>query len=89
MPVWEMQSLGIIGSSHRVGTQKTNPQAVNLVDAAVAKPIDENDVLNEIIEIGTVQGTDDGFLGMSVRKSGRTTSFTTGPDHSNQCNSGC
>jgi hypothetical protein len=69
---------GIIGSSHRVNTQKTNPQAVNLVDAAVAKPFNENEVLDEIIEIGTVQGIDDGFLGMSVRKSGRTTSFTTG-----------
>jgi hypothetical protein len=61
-----------------VNTQKTNPQAVNLVDAAIAKPIIENEVLDEIIEIGTVQGTEEGFLGMSVRKSGRTTSFTTG-----------
>lgn len=68
----------IIGSSHRVNTQKTNLQAVNLVDAAVAKPFNENDVLDEIIEIGTVEGTDEGFLGMSVRKSGRTTNFTTG-----------
>jgi hypothetical protein len=69
---------GLIGSSHRVNTQKSNPQAVNLVDAAIAKPINDNDVLDEIIEIGTTQGTEEGFLGMSVRKSGRTTSFTTG-----------
>jgi len=69
---------GLLGSSHRVNTQQTNPQATNLADAAVAKPVDENDVLDEILEIGTVQGTEEGFLGMSVRKSGRTTSFTTG-----------
>jgi hypothetical protein len=69
---------GIIGSSHRVNTEKTNPQAVNLVDAAIAKPINENDVLDEIIEIGAIQGSEEGVLGMSIRKSGRTTSFTTG-----------
>jgi hypothetical protein len=68
----------LLGSSHRVNTQKTNPQAVNLVDAAVAKPVNDNNVLDEIIEIGTAQGTENGFLGMSIRKSGRTTSFTTG-----------
>lgn len=66
-----------LGSKHRLNTMKSDPQAVNLVDAAVAKPIDENMVLDEIIDIGRVQGTETGFLGMSVRKSGRTTSFTT------------
>lgn len=69
---------GLIGSSHRVSTQKTNPQATNLVDAAVAKPVNDHEVLDEIIDIGTLQGIEEGFLGMSVRKSGRTTSFTTG-----------
>jgi hypothetical protein len=69
---------GMVGSKHRVSTLQSNPQAVNMVDAAVAKPINDNDVLEEIIEIGTVQGTEQGSLRMSIRKSGRTTGFTTG-----------
>jgi hypothetical protein len=69
---------GWLGSKHRLNTMKSDPQAVNLVDAGVAKPNDENDILDEIIDIGNVEGTEAGFLGMSVRKSGRTTSFTTG-----------
>jgi hypothetical protein len=68
----------LLGSKHRLNTLQTDPQAVNLVDAAVAKPINDSDVLDEIIEIGTVKDTEIGHLGMSVRKSGRTTSFTTG-----------
>lgn len=69
---------GLVGSKHRVSTLQSNPQAVNLVDAAVAKPINDNDVLEEIIEIGNVQGTEQASLRMSIRKSGRTTGFTTG-----------
>ena len=68
----------LLGSKHRVDTFKTNPQASNLVDAAVARPINDIDVLDEIIEIGIIQDTREASLGMSVRKSGRTTSFTTG-----------
>ena len=69
---------GWLGSKHRVNTLQSDPQAVNLVDGAVAKPVNDSDVLDEIMEIGSVQGTETGHLGMSVRKSGRTTSFTTG-----------
>ncbi len=69
---------GWLGSKHRVNTLQSDPQAVNLVDAAVAKPINDSDILDEIIEIGTIQGTEAGYLGLSVRKSGRTTSFTSG-----------
>lgn len=69
---------GLLGSKHRVYIKQSDPQAVNLVDAAVAKPISDNVVLDEILDIGTIEGSEEGFLGMSVRKSGRTTSFTTG-----------
>jgi len=69
---------GLLGSKHRVDTFQTNPQASNLVDAAVARPINDNDVLDEIIEIGIIQDIKEASLGMSVRKSGRTTSFTIG-----------
>jgi hypothetical protein len=68
---------GLLGSKHRVNAQQSDPQAVNLVDAAVAKPVNDSDVLDEILEIGTIEGSEEGSLGMSVRKSGRTTRFTT------------
>jgi hypothetical protein len=50
----------------------------NLVDCAIAEPLNEDDVKNEILNIGTPTGTAEGTLGMSVKKSGRTTGFTTG-----------
>lgn len=68
----------ILGSKHRVNTLRSDSQAANLVDAAVAKPINDGDVLDEITDIGTIQGIKEATLGMSVRKSGRTTAFTTG-----------
>ena len=52
--------------------------AANLVDAAVARPEDEGSILDDILEIGTVEGIEPATLGMPVRKSGRTTGFTTG-----------
>lgn len=49
----------------------------NLVDAALARPVDAN-ISEEILEIGLVGGTTPALLGMAVRKSGRTTGLTTG-----------
>ncbi|MAT95640.1 MAG: hypothetical protein CL608_00610 [Anaerolineaceae bacterium] len=69
---------GLLGSRHRVTVLQANPQAVNLVDAAVARPINDDDVLDEILNIGEVSGTVEGVLGLPIRKSGRTTGFTTG-----------
>ena len=68
----------LLGSTHRVQTIRANPQATNLVDCAVARPVNSVDVLDEILEIGTVSGTVEATLGMAVRKSGRTTGLTTG-----------
>jgi hypothetical protein len=68
----------ILGSSHRVEPIHVNPQATNLVDAAVARPVNDEDVLDEILVIGGIEGTRPGELGMPIRKSGRTTGFTTG-----------
>ncbi|MEJ2710359.1 MAG: hypothetical protein P8074_22300, partial [Anaerolineales bacterium] len=68
----------LAGSRHRVQVIQANPQAVNLVDAAVAKPVDDSMISNEILEIGEVTGTTPAVLGMGVRKSGRTTGYTTG-----------
>jgi hypothetical protein len=68
----------LLGSQHRVVSIKANPQAANQVDAAVARPNANADVLDEILEIGVVSGTLPAELGMAVRKSGRTTGLTTG-----------
>jgi hypothetical protein len=84
---------GAAGSNQRITTTSTivppqpspsavkvaEPQAVtNRVDAAVARPIDPNMFTGEIRNIGIVSGTKGATLGMNVRKSGRTTDFTTG-----------
>lgn len=68
----------LLGSSHRVQAIQARPMAANLVDAAVARPINDSDVLDEILEIGVVTGTVPATLGMALRKSGRTTGLTTG-----------
>ena len=50
----------------------------NLVDAAVAEPIDASLVASDILDIGRVSGTTDATIGLAVRKSGRTTALTAG-----------
>jgi hypothetical protein len=66
------------GSTHRLQVFQANPQAENQVDAAVAKPTDDDQISDEILDIGELNGIVQGTLGMGVRKSGRTTGFTTG-----------
>ncbi|MDL1955997.1 MAG: S1 family peptidase [Candidatus Desulfofervidus auxilii] len=50
----------------------------NLVDAAIAKPIEIRMVRADIINIGIPNGCAEVALGMSVKKSGRTTQTTIG-----------
>jgi hypothetical protein len=50
----------------------------NQLDAALAIPKDANMFSKEIMQIGVITGTKPPTLGMSVRKFGRTTGFTTG-----------
>ncbi|MDP8233056.1 MAG: hypothetical protein P9L91_10380, partial [Candidatus Zophobacter franzmannii] len=65
------------GSSTRL--KPVRQQTVtNLVDAAVAKPIDENMLLSDVLKIGQVAGTVAAEIGMAVKKSGRTTALTQG-----------
>ena len=67
----------LFGSS--VQLQAIDQQAAeNLVDAAIARPLNPDDVKDEIIGIGSIQGMVAGELGMAIKKSGRTTGFTTG-----------
>jgi hypothetical protein len=50
----------------------------NLVDAAVARPVNQADILDEILEIGIIQGSMLPLPGMTVRKSGRSTGLSEG-----------
>lgn len=50
----------------------------NEVDCALAKPVDASKFTGDIIGIGQVHGTKAAGLNMAVRKSGRTTGYTTG-----------
>ncbi len=54
------------------------PTPKNIVDCAVAKPINENIVSPEIIKIGIPKGVILSKEGMKVQKSGRTTEYTKG-----------
>ena len=55
-----------------------DPAAHNLVDAAIAQPIDLRNVTASIVGLGIPKGTVEATLGMAVTKSGRTTETTTG-----------
>jgi len=75
---------GVFNTPARVAKRQTRLQAINsaqfenLVDAAIAKPINEADVLEEILEIGIPLGPGVAELGMEIQKSGRTTRLTKG-----------
>jgi hypothetical protein len=74
----------IFNAPATVAKRQTRLQAVNseqlenLVDAAIARPIDTAAVLKEILEIGVPLGLEIGSLGMKIQKSGRTTGLTKG-----------
>jgi hypothetical protein len=68
----------LLGSQHRLIPIRQDPQAVNQVDAAVAVPVEGVEISDEILDIGVIGGVTPAKLGMRVRKSGRSTGFTTG-----------
>ena len=49
---------------------------VNLVDCAVAKPVDASLIKSDIMEIGPVAGKQQPYVGMGIKKSGRSTGLT-------------
>lgn len=67
----------LLGSRTRLQAVRTQA-AANLVDAAIARPLRDEDVSAEILELGALTGTASGDVGMAVRKSGRTTGLTSG-----------
>jgi len=66
------------GSHHQVQVFQAFPGATNQIDAALARPILDRDVLDENLEIGAINGQTEATLGLEVCKSGRTTAFTKG-----------
>ncbi len=50
----------------------------NVIDAALAKPVNPEKLNPQIMEIGPVKGVTEAVVGMPVTKSGRTTGVTTG-----------
>lgn len=68
--------LYIINSKTRI--QSVKQAETNLVDAAIAKPIVDVNVSDEIMDIGSISGVTSAILGMKVKKSGRTTGLTAG-----------
>jgi hypothetical protein len=55
-----------------------NINLYNLVDAALATPVDQRDVVASVVGLGIPKGTEEATLGMDVVKSGRTTQTTAG-----------
>jgi len=66
-----------IGSETRLQTVKIKASD-NLVDAAIARPLNDADVSEEILEIGTINSTASAEIDMAIKKSGRTTALTSG-----------
>lgn len=66
------------GFHHRLEAWREDALAINRIDAAVARPQEESDVLAEVLEIGQVSGTRLPELGLRVRKSGRSSGLTNG-----------
>jgi hypothetical protein len=54
------------------------PPALNLVDAAVARPADPSAVSDEVLDVGVVRSTADAAVGLRAAKSGRTSCYTEG-----------
>ncbi|HKI56115.1 MAG TPA: hypothetical protein VKB31_03095 [Trueperaceae bacterium] len=55
-----------------------SPARYNLVDCALARPLDQRDVIASIVGLGIPKGTVEATLGMEVAKSGRTTQTSAG-----------
>ncbi len=67
----------VFGSSHRIMAYRTSP-GENLVDAALARPLNSNHFTTEIFKLGIPKGVAEATLGTNIQKTGRTTGFTQG-----------
>jgi hypothetical protein len=64
-----------VGASHRLKVEKQQDNE-NYVDAAIARPISDDKIVPEIMNIGIPKGVREAQLGDVVKKMGRTTGYT-------------
>jgi len=58
--------------------RRPRANAGNRIDGALARPLRESDLSDDLLDIGVVAGTADAPVGARIRKSGRTTGLTEG-----------
>jgi len=68
----------VLGRKSRLNATKVIQATTNLVDAAIATPLNIDDVKAEIFELCIPEGVGEAPVGTPIRKSGRTTEVTTG-----------
>ncbi len=67
-----------LGSSHQLVATQINEDAINRMDAAIARPLDDIEMLSFIPKIGEVAGVKDAFINQQIQKNGRTSGWNTG-----------
>ena len=74
---WANKILSVIRPQYRLSLLRACEKG-NLVDAALARVLDENDLLPELLELGQVAGTGEVYPGNQVAFSGRTSGVVRG-----------
>ncbi len=69
--------IGAFRPQYRVQVWRDN-EAPNMVDCAVAKPVTADMVAADVLEVGPVKGVKEAELGMTIKKSGRSSGLTSG-----------
>lgn len=67
--------LKVVKPNYRLHLVKTG-HSRNLIDAAVAKPVKSEYISQDIFDLGRIKGTVEPRIGMTVKKSGRTSGIT-------------
>ncbi|SCM80102.1 conserved hypothetical protein [uncultured Sporomusa sp.] len=67
--------LRIVRPNYQVQLMR-NSEKLNLVDCAIAAPLNATDIRTEILEFGLIAGIKQPALGLAIKKSGRTTGIT-------------
>jgi hypothetical protein len=71
------KALSVLRPHYRITLQRANEKG-NIVDAALAKPLREADLSEDILELGKVTGVSEGYLGQEIVFSGRTSGVVRG-----------
>lgn len=69
--------IGAFRPQYRVQVWRDN-DTPNMVDCAVAAPVTADAVAADVLDVGEVNGVKEAMLGMTVKKSGRSSGLTTG-----------